>query len=189
MSPESADGRLYLRLAKKNSSQSSHFFGRLSKLKLTLLFSSPTRLSMDHPTLDHALCLGEQPNGRQCVCRRYTKKPDQREEDPDICKNCGHIESGHPLSLPPPPAASFSVTSLVKDFRDAGKVRKEPASTSELKASASVAQAETSAGLRNKRKSDTDTEPPPTAPKKSKKKGKQKVSLCLHQYSTYSNSP
>ncbi|KAJ7900443.1 hypothetical protein B0H13DRAFT_1883526 [Mycena leptocephala] len=128
---------------------------------------------MDRPTLDHSLCLGEQPDGRQCVCRRYTKKPNQREEDPDICKNCGHIESGHPL-LPPPPPTHFSVSNLVKDFREAGKVKKEPASTSELKASASTAHAETSEGLRKKRKSDTDTEPQ-VSNKKQKGKGKQKV--------------
>ncbi|KAJ6504652.1 hypothetical protein C8R47DRAFT_1209923 [Mycena vitilis] len=129
-----------------------------------------------HPTR----CLGEQPDGRQCPCLRFTKKPNQREEDPDICKNCSHMESAHPLPLPvqsslPTPSSHISVADIVKDFRDAGKVKKEPASTSDLKASTSAAQAETSDGLRKKRKSDTDTEPLAAPNKKAKGKGKGKT--------------
>ncbi|KAJ7637231.1 hypothetical protein DFH06DRAFT_1433224 [Mycena polygramma] len=133
-----------------------------------------------HPTR----CLGEQPDGRQCPCLRFTKKPNQREEDPDICKNCNHIESAHPLPLPiqsslPTPSSHISVADLVKDFRDAGKVKKEPASTSDLKASTSAAHAETSDGLRKKRKSDTDTEPLAAPNKKAKGKGKGKATPDL----------
>ncbi|KAJ7020131.1 hypothetical protein C8F04DRAFT_1275489 [Mycena alexandri] len=123
---------------------------------------------------DYTLCLGEQPDGRQCICRRYTPKPNQPEDGPDICKNCNHMASSHPLPTPSAPTTRFSVADIVKDFRDAGKVQKAPAKTSELKASSSVAHAETSEGLRKKRKSDTDTEPQVTH-KKNKKDVKLKA--------------
>lgn len=62
------------------------------------------------------------------------------------------------------------------DFSDLKLLKGGPATTSELKASSSVAHAETASGLHKKRKSDTDREPE-VAVKKAKGKGKAKVCL------------
>lgn len=107
-------------------------------------------------------CAGTGPDGNPCICRRCVPKTNKDPDDPDICKNCSHMESAHPTTA----AARMDITSYVKDLRNAGKVKAGPSSSSQLKTSLSDAEAETSSGLRpntKKRKSTgaskTDSEP------------------------------
>lgn len=114
-------------------------------------------------TSDPSRCLGRDANDRQCICQRCTKT--HEEGNQTVCSNCGHIESAHP-------EPRVTVGSLIKNYRDTGKLGKVApgiSSSSTAKASQSEAEAETNKGL--KRKSATDTEPPK---KPSKSKGKSK---------------
>ncbi|KAJ7769156.1 hypothetical protein DFH07DRAFT_769056 [Mycena maculata] len=111
---------------------------------------------------DSTRCLGRDPDGHQCICMRCTKTHvvDER----TLCSNCGHIESAHP-------EPRVAVTSLVRQYRDAGRLHKASDSSSKAKATQSEAEAETNGGLKKKRKSGTDTEPPV---KGSSSRGKKK---------------
>ncbi|KAF8126451.1 hypothetical protein K438DRAFT_1790467 [Mycena galopus ATCC 62051] len=119
----------------------------------------------------NTFCAGTGPDGNRCICRRHVPKAKKDVDNPDICKNCNHIESAHPVASTP----RLDISSYVKDLRDAGKVKAGPSSTSQLKATVSDAEAETSAGLRPKKwkvdsTSKTDTEPGLPASKKAKGK-------------------
>ncbi|KAJ7487725.1 hypothetical protein B0H11DRAFT_2409123 [Mycena galericulata] len=111
---------------------------------------------------DSTRCLGRDPGGLQCICMRCTKT--HVVDDRTLCSNCGHIESAHP-------EPRVAVKSLIRQYRDAGKLHKTSDSSSNAKATQSEAEAETNSGLRKKRKSGTDTEPPV---KGSSSKGKKK---------------
>ncbi|KAJ7509268.1 hypothetical protein B0H11DRAFT_1901397 [Mycena galericulata] len=111
---------------------------------------------------DSTRCLGRDPGGLQCICMRCTKT--HAVDDRTLCSNCGHIESAHP-------EPRVAVKSLIRQYRDAGKLHKTSDSSSNAKATQSEAEAETNSGLRKKRKSGTDTEPPV---KGSSSKGKKK---------------
>lgn len=117
------------------------------------------------------MCRGKDADGSQCICTRSTatKEDDQGR---NVCVNCGHIESAHPLDVPRPGA-------LVRKFRDAALLPRKASttgSTSALKATEEEAIAETSSGLR-KRKPATDTEPPSSKKvKKEKDTAKEKDS-------------
>ena len=103
-------------------------------------------------------CLGRDPDtGEQCICMRCTKT--HVVDNRTLCSNCGHIDSAHPYTPPEEPPARTDVGSLIKKFRDAGKLGVASSSSSQSKASQSEAEAETKNGLRKKRKSETDTEP------------------------------
>ncbi|KAJ7261035.1 hypothetical protein C8J57DRAFT_1719818 [Mycena rebaudengoi] len=120
---------------------------------------------------DPTMCRGKDADGSQCICTRSTatKEDDQGR---NVCVNCGHIESAHPLDVPRPGA-------LVRKFRDAALLPRKASttgSTSALKATEEEAIAETSSGLR-KRKPATDTEPPSSKKvKKEKDTAKEKDS-------------
>ncbi|KAJ7462585.1 hypothetical protein FB451DRAFT_1180882 [Mycena latifolia] len=108
--------------------------------------SDPTLPRMSDPTM----CRGKDSDGNQCICIRCSET--ETVKGKLLCKSCGHIESAHP-------EPKASVGSIIRGFRDAGKLGSSSGGSS-VKASNEEAVAETSAGLRKKRKSDTDTEPP-----------------------------
>ncbi|KAJ7702720.1 hypothetical protein B0H17DRAFT_1127660 [Mycena rosella] len=126
------------------------------------LIPSPMSLKMvpDDPTR----CVGRAADGTQCICKHCSQKSvvDGR----TICDNCGHIESAHP-------EPQIGAGSLIRQFRDAGRLSITSKSSTPLspKATAEEAQTETNSNLRKKkRKPATDTEPP------SKKRAKHKES-------------
>ncbi|KAJ7468192.1 hypothetical protein FB451DRAFT_1401441 [Mycena latifolia] len=114
---------------------------------------------------DSSRCLGRDPDGQPCICLRVTKT--HVVDDRTLCSNCLHIESAHPQPRRP-------VGSLIREYRDAGRLgstSKESASnTPKAKATQSEAEAETNSGLKKKRKSGTDTEPPTQGSSKAKVK-------------------
>ncbi|KAJ7438356.1 hypothetical protein FB451DRAFT_1192699 [Mycena latifolia] len=114
---------------------------------------------------DSSRCLGRDPDGDPCICLRVTKT--HVVDDRTLCSNCLHIESAHPQPRRP-------VGSLIREYRDAGRLgstSKESASnTPKAKATQSEAEAETNSGLKKKRKSGTDTEPPTQGSSKAKVK-------------------
>lgn len=106
--------------------------------------------------MDPTMCRGKDKDGNQCICIRSDAR---LVDDRMVCKSCDHIDSAHPEPKP-------AIGSLLRGFRDAGKLG---SSSHSIKASKEEAEAETSAGLRSKkRKSETDTEPPSKKPKAKK---------------------
>ncbi|KAJ7675512.1 hypothetical protein B0H17DRAFT_1140140 [Mycena rosella] len=126
------------------------------------LIPSPMSLKMvpDDPTR----CVGRAADGTQCICKHCSQKSVVNGRT--ICDNCGHIESAHP-------EPQIGAGSLIRQFRDAGRLSITSKSSTPLspKATAEQAQTETNSNLREKkRKPATDTEPP------SKKRAKHKES-------------
>ncbi|KAF8144676.1 hypothetical protein K438DRAFT_1782642 [Mycena galopus ATCC 62051] len=91
-------------------------------------------------------------NGQPCICMRCTKT--EVIEGRTLCLNCGHIESAHPQPR-------VLAGSLIRQYRDAGRLTSTSSKSSSgaPRATQAEAEAETSTGLKNKRKSETDTEP------------------------------
>ncbi|KAJ7171528.1 hypothetical protein C8R46DRAFT_1217091 [Mycena filopes] len=83
---------------------------------------------------DPTLCRFSDAAGVQCICMRVdeTYVADNKRT---LCCNCGHIASAHPQ-------APASVTSLLRGFRDAGKLGTPSSSSSTAKASREEAEAE-----------------------------------------------
>ncbi|KAJ7155287.1 hypothetical protein C8R46DRAFT_1227238 [Mycena filopes] len=116
---------------------------------------------------DPTLCRFSDAAGVQCICMRVDETyvaDDKR----TLCCNCGHIASAHPQ-------APASVTSLLRGFRDAGKLGTPSSSSSTAKASREEAEAEMSSGLRPNKKRKSNGSQAETASKKAKVPAKPEV--------------
>ncbi|KAJ7705287.1 hypothetical protein B0H17DRAFT_1298339 [Mycena rosella] len=127
----------------------------------------------DQGTDDPSHCVGRESDRTQCICKRCSQKTvvDGR----TICDNCGHIESPHP-ELPAPPVA---VGSLIRQYRDAGRLASTPttSASSQPKATAEDAELETNSNLRKKRKSGATDHEPPTSKKLKGKSTKERKEM------------
>lgn len=79
-----------------------------------------------------------------CYCMRFTLRPNQGEDEPEICRNCGHIESAHPQNKP-------SAPSSISAILDKMGIPEAPVPLGGLKTTSEQALKEAASGLKRQR--------------------------------------
>ncbi|KAF8837817.1 hypothetical protein BDN67DRAFT_1013585 [Paxillus ammoniavirescens] len=96
--------------------------------------------------MSKSTCAGKNKDGSECPCRRYKPRRNQKEDEPDLCHNCGHFDTSHP-ELPSileqsskPIAQPSNISNLITNYTHLLKT----------KASEDIARKETNDGFRKK---------------------------------------
>lgn len=116
------------------------------------LFTLSTSHTRFMAAFDPNFCAGNRDDDKLCACRVYKEKEDREPDDPELCKNCGHMSTAHPLDTIPGGGRPSSVpTTFSKAMGSLISKAMTQSGTSAPKATEQEARKETSKGFRSKK--------------------------------------